>query len=211
VLGTSPEGAGNVVNEIAGLGGKAIAFAADLSSEKEIAGLMSNVKQTYGRIDILVNNAGIYAFGPIESFTPEKYHHEHNLNVLGLILTTKAAFPLFPHEGGSIINIGSRVNSLAPANSLISSAAAVDAITKVLAKELGPRQIRVNSLNPGVIMTAGFIAGGLADSPMQKHYVSITPLGRMGETDDVALPVVFLASADARWISGQLIMVTGGE
>jgi 3-oxoacyl-[acyl-carrier protein] reductase len=136
-----------------------------------------------------------------------------NLNVLGLLSTTKAALPLFPAEGGSIINIGSRVNTVAPAKSVISSAskAAVDAITKVLSKELGPRKIRVNSLNPGVITTEGFISGGLADSPMQKHYVELTPLGRMGEPDDVALPVVFLASDDSRWISGELILVAGGE
>jgi NAD(P)-dependent dehydrogenase (short-subunit alcohol dehydrogenase family) len=112
-----------------------------------------------------------------------------------------------------IINIGSRVNTVAPAKSVISSAskAAVDAITKVLSKELGPRKIRVNSLNPGVITTEGFISGGLADSPMEKHYVELTPLGRMGEPDDVALPAVFLASDDSRWISGELILVAGGE
>ncbi|RXH55392.1 SDR family NAD(P)-dependent oxidoreductase [Granulicella sibirica] len=210
---TSKEGADEVVSSILAAGGQAIAVGADVSNEPEIAKLFEKTKEVYGRVDILVNNAGVYAFGPIEQFTAEKYHHEHNLNVLGLILTTKAALPYFPKEGGSIINIGSRVNSVAPANSIISSAskAAVDAITKVLSKELGPRKIRVNSLNPGVITTEGFIAGGLADSPMQKHYVALTPLGRMGEPDDVALPVVFLASEDARWISGELILVAGGE
>jgi len=210
---TSKEGADQVVASIIAAGGKAIAVSADVSNEKEIAELFQKTKEAYGRVDILVNNAGIYAFGPIEEVTAEKYHHEHNLNVLGLILTTKAALPLFPATGGSIINIGSRVNTVAPANSLISSAskAAVDAITKVLSKELGPRKIRVNSLNPGIITTEGFIDGGLADSPMQKHYVGLTPLGRMGEPDDVALPVVFLASEDARWISGELILVAGGE
>jgi 3-oxoacyl-[acyl-carrier protein] reductase len=202
-----------VVSEIVSAGGKAIAVGADVSDEKAIAGLFAKTKEVYGKLDILVNNAGVYAFGPIEEVTAEKYHHEHNLNVLGLILTTKAALPLFPAEGGSIINIGSRVNSVAPAKSIVSSAgkAAVDAITKVLSKELGPRKIRVNSLNPGVITTEGFISGGLADSPMQKHYVELTPLGRMGEPDDVALPVVFLASDDSRWISGELIIVAGGE
>jgi 3-oxoacyl-[acyl-carrier protein] reductase len=210
---TSKEGADQVVASIIAAGGKAIAVSADVSNEKEIAELFQKTKEAYGRVDILVNNAGIYAFGPIEEVTAEKYHREHNLNVLGLILTTKAALPLFPATGGSIINIGSRVNTVAPANSLISSAskAAVDAITKVLSKELGPRKIRVNSLNPGIITTEGFIAGGLADSPMQKHYVGLTPIGRMGEPDDVALPVVFLASEDARWISGELILVAGGE
>jgi 3-oxoacyl-[acyl-carrier protein] reductase len=202
-----------VVSEIVTAGGKAVAICADVSDESAIAELFVKTKEVYGKLDILVNNAGVYAFGPIEEVTAEKYHHEHNLNVLGLILTTKAALPLFPAQGGSIINIGSRVNSVAPAKSIISSAskAAVDAITKVLCKELGPRKIRVNSLNPGVITTEGFISGGLADSPMQKHYVDLTPLGRMGEPDDVALPVVFLASDDSRWISGELIIVAGGE
>ena len=209
---TSKEGADEVVSAIVAAGGTAIAVGADVSDEQQIAELFRRTKEQFGRLDILVNNAGIYAFGPIEEFTAAKYHHEHNLNVLGLILTTKAALPLFPAEGGSIINIGSRVNSVAPANSLISSAskAAVDAITKVLSKELGPRKIRVNSLNPGVITTEGFIAAGLKDSPMQKHYVSLTPLGRMGEPDDVALPVVFLASDDSRWISGELITSPSG-
>jgi 3-oxoacyl-[acyl-carrier protein] reductase len=210
---TSKEGAEKVVSEIVGSGGKAVAYRADVSNETEIDGLFKWIKEKYGRLDILVNNAGVYAFGPLEEVTAEKYHREHNLNVLGLLLTTKAAVPLFPPEGGSIINIGSRVNSVAPAGSVVSSAskAAVDAITKVLCKELGPRKIRVNSLNPGVITTEGFISGGLADSPMQKHYVELTPLGRMGEPDDVALPVVFLASDDSRWISGELILVAGGE
>jgi 3-oxoacyl-[acyl-carrier protein] reductase len=205
--------ADHVVAEIVSAGGKAMAVGADVSDENAITELFAKTKEVYGKLDILVNNAGVYAFGPIEEVTAEKYHHEHNLNVLGLILTTKAALPLFPEQGGSIINIGSRVNSVAPAKSIISSAskAAVDAITKVLCKELGPRKIRVNSLNPGVITTEGFISGGLADSPMQKHYVDLTPLGRMGEPDDVALPVVFLACDDSRWISGELIIVAGGE
>lgn len=210
---TSKNDADRVVSEIVAAGGKAIAVGADVSDEKQIAELFAKTKEVYGKLDILVNNAGIYAFGPLEEVTPEKYHREHNLNVLGLLLTTKAAIYLFPSEGGSIINIGSRVNSVAPAKSAISSAskAAVDAITKVLSKELGPRKIRVNSLNPGIIMTEGFIAGGLANSPMQKHYVELTPLGRMGEPDDVAFPIVFLASDDSRWISGELIIVAGGE
>lgn len=210
---TDKEGADRVVAEIEAKSGRAMAIGADVSNEQQIAELFRRTKESFGRLDVLINNAGIYAFGPIEQVTAEKYHKEHDLNVLGLILTTKAALPLFPESGGSIINIGSRVNTVAPANSVISSAskAAVDAITKVLSKELGPRKIRVNSLNPGVITTEGFIAAGLADGPMQKHYVELTPLGRMGQPDDVAFPVVFLASDEARWISGELILVTGGE
>lgn len=209
----SRDGAEKVVSEITASGGTAVAIGADVSNEQEIDELFTQTKARFGKLDILVNNAGVYAFEALEEVTAERYHREHNLNVLGLLLTTKAALPLFPAEGGSIINIGSRVNSVAPAKSVVSSAskAAVDAITKVLCKELGPRNIRVNSLNPGVITTEGFIAAGLADSPMQKHYVDLTPLGRMGEPDDVALPVVFLASDDSRWISGELILVAGGE
>ena len=210
---SSKTDADRVVSEIVSAGGQAIAVGADVSDQDQITELFAKTQEVYGKLDILVNNAGVYAFGPLEEVTPEKYHHEHNLNVLGLLLTTKAALPLFPPEGGSIINIGSRVNSVAPAKSVISSAskAAVDAITKVLSKELGPRKIRVNSLNPGIITTEGFVSGGLADSPMQKHYVDLTPLGRMGEPDDVALPIVFLASDDSRWMSGELIIVAGGE
>ncbi|NYF92250.1 SDR family NAD(P)-dependent oxidoreductase [Tunturibacter empetritectus] len=154
---TSADSADQVVNKIIKSGGTAVAVKADVSNEDDIARLMFQIKEIYGRIDILVNNAGVYAFGPLEAITAASYHHEYDLNVLWLLLTTKTALHLFPADGGSIINIGSRVNSIAPANSVISSAskAAVNAIKMVLAKELGPREIRVNSLNPGIIMTEG--------------------------------------------------------
>jgi 3-oxoacyl-[acyl-carrier protein] reductase len=210
---SSKEGADRVVEGIINAGGNAMAVSADVSSESEIAKLFDQTKKKYGRVDILINNAGVYAFGPVESVTAEAYHREHNLNVLGLLLTTQAALPLFPETGGSIVNIGSRVSSVAPAGSTVSagSKAAVDAITKSLAKELGPRKIRVNSINPGVVMTEGFISAGLADSEMEKNNVALTPLGRIGQPDDIAPPVVFLASEDARWITGETIVVSGGE
>ena len=210
---SSEQGAAKVVGEIVAQGGKAIAVGADVSSEAGIARLFEETETAYGRVDILVNNAGVYAFGPLESVTAKAWRREFDLNVLGLLLTTQAALPLFPETGGSIVNIGSRVSSVAPAGSSVSAAskAAVDAITKSLAKELGPRKIRVNSVNPGVVMTEGFISGGLADSPMEKHNVELTPLGRIGQPDDIGPPVVFLASDDGRWITGETLIVSGGE
>ena len=186
----SEQGAAKVVGEIVAQGGKAIAVGADVSSEAGIARLFEETETAYGRVDILVNNAGVYAFGPLESVTAKAWRREFDLNVLGLLLTTQAALPLFPETGGSIVNIGSRVSSVAPAGSSVSAAskAAVDAITKSLAKELGPRKIRVNSVNPGVVMTEGFISGGLADSSMEKHNVELTPLGRIGQPDDIGPP-----------------------
>ena len=179
---SSKAGADKVVAEIISLGGKAIAVGADVSNQQQITQLFAKTREVYGKVDILVNNAGVYAFGPLEEVTEEKYHNEHNLNVLGLLLTTKAALPLFPPEGGSIINIGSRVNSVAPANSVISSAskAAVDAITKVLSKELGPRKIRVNSLNPGIITTEGFISRRTRRQPYAKTLCGAYPAGTYG-------------------------------
>lgn len=145
--------------------------------------------------------------------TADAWHREFNLNVLGLLMTIQAALPLFPATGGSIVNIGSRVSSVAPAGSSVSAAskAAVDAITKSLSKELGARKIRVNSVNPGVVLTEGFISAGLADSEMERSNVALTPLGRIGQPDDIGPPVVFLASDAARWITGELLIVSGGE
>lgn len=210
---TGKEGADKVVAEIVAAGGKAIAVCADVSNKDGIAKLFEETKAAFGKVDILVNNAGVYAFGPLESVTAEAWHREFNLNVLGLLLTTQAALSLFPETGGSVINIGSRVSTVAPAGSSVSAAskAAVDAITKSLSKELGPRKIRVNSVNPGVVMTDGFISAGLADSPMEKTNVALTPLGRIGQPDDIGPPVVFLASEDARWITGETMIVSGGE
>ncbi len=210
---TSQEGADKVMSEIVAAGGRAIAVSADVSDSAGIAKLFRETKAEYGMLDILINNAGVYAFGPLETVTADSWHREFNINVLGLLLTIQAALPLFPQSGGSIINIGSRVSSVAPAGSSVSAAskAAVDAITKSLSKEFGARKIRVNSVNPGVVLTEGFIAGGLADSEMERLNVSLTPLGRIGQPDDIGPPVVFLASEAARWITGELLIVSGGE
>jgi 3-oxoacyl-[acyl-carrier protein] reductase len=210
---SSKEGADAVVAAIKNAGGQAIAIGADVSREDEIAHLFSEIRKHHDHIDILVNNAGVYGFGPLESVTASEYDRQFDLNVKGLLLTTQAAVADFPLSGGSIVNVGSVVSTLTPASSSISAGnkAAVDAITRCLSKELGPRKIRVNSINPGVVMTEGFISGGLAGSDFEKHAVALTPLGRMGQPVDIALPIVFLASEDARWITGQTISVSGGE
>jgi len=210
---TSKDGADRVVSTIQAEGGRADAVCADVSTESGVAFLIAEAKRLHGRVDILINNAGVYGFQGIESVTAEEFHRQFNLNVLGLLLTVKAALPLFPQSGGSIVNISSTVSLRPPASSAIAggSKAAVDVATKSLAKELGPRQIRVNSLNVGVVMTEGFISGGLAGSAFEKHAISLTPLGRIGQPDDIAFPALFLASDESRWITGETIAVAGGE
>ncbi|MCW3061788.1 MAG: short-chain dehydrogenase/reductase [Capsulimonas sp.] len=210
---SSKDGAQKVVAEIVEAGGSAIAVPADVTNEREIANLFDETKKAYGRIDILINNAGVYAFAPLEAVTAEEYHRQFDVNVLGVLLTTKAALPLFPKIGGSIVNIGSVVSTLAPAAFTVSAGAkgALDTITKCLAKELGPRGIRVNAINPGVVITEGLVAGGLAGGDFERQAAALTPLGRVGQPDDIAPPVVFLASDDARWITGETIIVSGGE
>jgi 3-oxoacyl-[acyl-carrier protein] reductase len=209
---TSREGADKVVREIRAAGGEAVAIQANVAVEKEVDALFQGVKEKYGRVDILVNNAGVYSFGTLDAVTPELYRQMYDVNVLGLLLASKAASPLFPASGGAIVNISSVVSVLTPpmASIYASSKAAVDAITKSLAKELAPRNIRVNAINPGVIRTEGLVSAGIADSELETQLVSITPLGRVGQPDDVALPVVFLASDDARYITGTTLFVSGG-
>jgi len=209
---TSREGAENVVNEITKSGGKAVAIGASVSKEEEIQKLFDETKKVYGKVDILVNNAGVYSFGSIEDLSIEDYKRQYDTNVLGLLLTTKAALPLIPDEGGSVVNISSIVSTLAPATSAVysSTKAAVDTITKALAKELGSRNIRVNSINPGFVVTEGTHSAGFVGSDFEKGAVASTPLGRAGEPEDIAPPVAFLASDDARWITGETIFVSGG-
>jgi 3-oxoacyl-[acyl-carrier protein] reductase len=208
----SQEGADRVVRDIVSAGGKAIAVGANLAIETEIAKLFEATKNHFGRVDILVNNAGVYTFAPIEAVTPELYNRMFNTNVLGLLLTTKAALPLFPSTGGSVVNIGSVASTLAPPSASLyaASKAAVDAITKVLAKELGPRKIRVNGVSPGLVATEGYDAAGFTSSDFEKQGVAMTPLGRVGQPDDIALPVAYLASEDARWITGEIVYASGG-
>ncbi|HEX4772781.1 MAG TPA: glucose 1-dehydrogenase [Bryobacteraceae bacterium] len=209
---TSREGADNVVAEITKAGGKAIAVGGSVAKESDIETLFAETKKAYGKVDILVNNAGVYAFAPIEQITADDYNRQYNTNVLGLLLTTKAALPLFPAEGGSVVNISSIVSTLAPAATSVysSTKGAVDTITKSLAKELGPRKIRVNAINPGLVITEGTQSAGIADSDFEKSAVASTPLGRAGRPEDIAPPVAFLASDDARWITGETIYVSGG-
>jgi 3-oxoacyl-[acyl-carrier protein] reductase len=193
-------------------GGKAIAVQGDVSKPAHIERLFSETKSAFGRLDILVNNAGVYEFAPLENVTEELFHKQFDLNVLGLLLTTKEAVKHMSREGGSVINIGSGASSMRPANSSVYTAtkAAVDAITGVLAKELGPRKIRVNSINPGMIETEGVHAGGFVGSDFQKMVESQAPLGRMGQPDDIAPTAVYLASSDSKYVTGESLLVSGG-
>ena len=209
---TSRNGAEKVVSEITKDGGKAIAVGGSVANQKDIDQLFTETTKAFGKIDILVNNAGVYAFAPLEQVTADDYKRQYDTNVLGLLLTTKAALPHFPPEGGSVVNISSIVSTLAPpaASVYSSTKGAVDTITKSLAKELGPRKIRVNAINPGYVVTEGTQSVGIVGSDFEKQAIAQTPLGRAGQPNDIAAPVAFLASDDARWITGETIFVSGG-
>lgn len=208
---SSKEGAEAVVASITGAGGKAIAVQADVSKSVQADALIAAAVSTFGRLDILVNNSGVYAFSPIESVTEEHYRQMFDVNVLGLLLTTSAASKHLG-EGGSVINISSAVTSLLPPQSAVytGSKGAVDAITGVLAGELGARHIRVNAINPGIVETEGTHTAGFIGSDFESGAVSQTPLGRTGQPDDIAAVAVFLASDDARWLTGEKITASGG-
>jgi 3-oxoacyl-[acyl-carrier protein] reductase len=205
-------GADKTVAEITKAGGKAVAVGASVAKSSDIDKLFAETKKAFGKVDILVNNAGVYSFSPLETITEEEINRIYSTNVTGLLLTTKAALPLFPAEGGSVINIGSVVSELTPPASAVytSTKGAVDTITRVLAKELGPKKIRVNSVNPGFTITEGTHSAGLADSDFEKNAISQTPLGRAGKPDDIADVVTFIASDDARWVTGSLLQAGGG-
>ena len=209
---SSKEGADKVVAEIKSKGGKAVAVQGDFSKQEDIGKVFGEVKKTFGRLDTLVNNAGVYNFAPLEQVTAEEYHRIFNLNVLGLLLASKESLKYFSPEGGSIINIGSVVSSLTPPNSSVYTATkgAVDAITQVLAKELGPKNIRVNSINPGMVETEGVHAAGFIGSDFEKNAVAQTPLGRIGQPNDIATIATFLASDDSKWLTGELVKAGGG-
>jgi 3-oxoacyl-[acyl-carrier protein] reductase len=209
---SSKEGADQIVDEIIKRGGKAIAIQGDVAKKKDIERLFAETKKAFGRLDVLVNNAGVYQFAPLEDATESEFHREFNTNVLGLILATQEAVKHFGADGGSVINISSAATAVTPPTSAIYTATkgAVDAITRVLAKELGPKKIRVNSVNPGGVETEGFHAGGYAGSDFEKQMVAQTPLGRLGQPEDIAPVVSFLASSDAAWITGEVIYVAGG-
>ena len=209
---SSKEGADRVVDEIAKRGGKAIAVQADVAKKNDIERLFAETKNAFGRLDILVNNAGVYQFAPIEAVTEEEFHREYNTNVLGILLATQEALKHFGAEGGSVINVSSIATSVTPPNSSIytGTKGAVDAITRVLAKELGPKKVRVNAIRPGGVVTEGFHALGMPGSDFEKQMIAQTPLGRIGQPHDIAPAAVFLASRDGAWITGETIMVGGG-
>jgi len=209
---SSKEGADRVVAEITEKGGKAVAVQGDVSRASDVRRLFAETKRTFGKLDILVNNAGVYQFATLEEITEEQFHRHFNTNVLGLILATQEAAKLFGPEGGSVINIGSTVSSITPPATAVYTATkgAVDAITHVLAKELGPKKIRVNSINPGMVETEGVHAGGFVGSDLQKQLETQTPLGRIAQPDDIAPIAVFLASTDSRWLTGETMLASGG-
>jgi 3-oxoacyl-[acyl-carrier protein] reductase len=208
---SSKSGADTVVSAITAAGGKAIAVHGNVSKASEAQGIIDAAITNFGHLDILVNNSGVYEFSPIESFTEEHYNKIFNVNVLGLLLTTQAAVKHLG-EGASIINIGSVVSSLTPPNSAAYTATkgAVDAITGVLAKELGAKKIRVNSINPGMVETEGVHTAGFLGTDFEKGTVAQTPLGRIGQVDDIASVATFLASNDSKWITGELVRTGGG-
>lgn len=205
-------GADKTVAEITAAGGKAVAVKASVAVPAEIEFLIAESVKAFGKIDILVNNAGVYQFAPLEEITPELFHRQFDINVLGLLLTTQAAVRHFPAEGGSIINISSVVSTLGLPGGAVygGTKAAVDAATRSLAKELGLRGIRVNSINPGMVATEGTATAGIDGSDFQKAVIATTPLGRIGVPQDIATAAVFLASSDASWISGETLFISGG-
>jgi 3-oxoacyl-[acyl-carrier protein] reductase len=208
---SSKSGADAVVAAITGAGGKAVAVGGDVSKAKEAQGIIDAAIKNYGRLDILVNNSGIYEFSPIETVTEEQFHKMFNVNVLGAILTTQAAVKHMG-DGGSIINIGSGVSRLTPAYSTVytGTKGALDAITGVLSRELGPKKIRVNTINPGMVETEGTQTGGFLGSDMEKALIAQAPLGRTGKVGDIAPIAVFLASDDSAWLTGEQLLATGG-
>ncbi|HEV3100682.1 MAG TPA: glucose 1-dehydrogenase [Candidatus Udaeobacter sp.] len=209
---SSKTDADKVVDEITKRGGKAVAVQGSVAKKAEVEKLFAATEKTFGKIDILVNNAGVYQFTPLEEITEEEFHREFNTNVLGMMLATQEALKHFGPEGGSVINIGSLASSLTPPTAVVYNATkgAVDAITRTLAKELGPRKIRVNSINPGMVITEGAVAGGYTEGDMRKMFESQTPLGRVGQTDDIAPAAVFFASPDSGWITGETLLIAGG-
>ncbi|QSN65149.1 glucose 1-dehydrogenase [Caballeronia sp. M1242] len=208
---SSRNGADAVVADIVAANGKAIAVGGDVSNAADAKGVVNAAVETYGRLDIVVNNSGIYEFSPIEEITEEHFHKQFNVNVLGVLLVTQAASKHLG-EGASIINVSSVVSRITPPASAVYSGTkgAVDAITGVLARELGARKIRVNSINPGMVATEGTHTAGIIGSEMETGIVAQTPLGRLGNPDDIASVAVFLASDEARWLTGESIIASGG-
>jgi 3-oxoacyl-[acyl-carrier protein] reductase len=208
---SSKDGAQKVVADITDAGGKAVAVKGDVSKSADAKGIVDAAIEHYGKLDILVNNSGVYAFSPLEDITEDEFHRQFNINVLGLLLTTQAASKHMG-EGSSIINIGSVVSRITPPGSAIytGTKGAVDAITGVLSRELGPRKIRVNALNPGMVETEGTHSAGFIGSDFETGTVAQTPLGRLGQPNDIASIAVFLASDDSAWLTGEQLLAGGG-
>lgn len=210
---SSKAGADKVVDDIVKAGGKAVAVQANVARPEEIQRLFADSKKAFGRLDVLVNNAGVYEFAPIEGVTPGHFYKQFDLNVLGLLLATQEAVKQFGSEGGSIVNISSVVATTGVPNASVYSATkgAVNAITRSLAQELGPKKIRVNSINPGMVETDGLHATGIAESDFRGQIEKETPLGRIGQPQDIAPAVVFLSSSDSSWITGENWYISGGN
>lgn len=208
---SSKAGADKVVTEIQAAGGKAVAVGGDVSRKEQAEGIVDAAVKNYGRLDILVNNSGVYEFQPLENVTEEHFHRLFNINVLGTIFTTQAAAK-YLGKGGSVINISSVASRLTPPSSTVYSATkgALDALTGVLARELGPKKIRVNAINPGIVETEGTVTGGFIGSDLEKMLVAQTPLGRTGKVSDIAPIAVFLASDDSGWVTGEQLLASGG-
>jgi 3-oxoacyl-[acyl-carrier protein] reductase len=209
---SSKEGADKVVSEIKAKGGKAIAIQGDVSKSADVTRLFAETKKAYGTFDVLVNNAGVYEFAPLEAVTEAEFHREFNINVLGPILTTQEALKHFGPKGGSVINISSVASTAPVPNSVVYSATkgALDTITRGLAKELGARNIRVNTIAPGGVETEGTHRIGVIGSDFEKQLIAGTPLGRIGQPEDIAQVAVFLASDDSGWLTGERIAASGG-
>ena len=210
--GAGRQGADRVVSEITGQGGKAVAVQGDLTKPDEVERLVADTVAALGPIDVLVNNAGVYEFAPLDGITIDHFHRQFDVNVLGLLLVSKHAARRFSDKGGSIVNISSGVSTITPPNSAVYTAtkASVDAITAVLSKELAPRRIRVNAINPGMVATEGVVAAGFHEGEMRTWLESVTPLARIGKVEEIAPAVVFLASDDASYVTGETLHVTGG-
>jgi 3-oxoacyl-[acyl-carrier protein] reductase len=209
---TSKQGADRVVDEISKRNGRAVAIQGDVAKAADLERIFAETKRVFGQLDVLVNNAGVYEFAPLEAITEEQFHRQFNTNVLGLILATREAVKYFGERGGSVINIGSVASRQTPPSTCVYTATkgAVDAVTGVLAKELGSKHIRVNSINPGFVETEGVHAAGLIDGDFIQGLVAQTPLGRGGQPEDIAPVAVFLASDDSHWVTGEHVLVSGG-
>lgn len=209
---TSKEGADRVVDEITKRNGRAVAIQGDVAKAADVKRIFAETKRAFDQLDILVNNAGVYEFALLEAVTEEQFHRQFNTNVLGLILATREAVKYFGESGGSVINIGSVASRTTPPSSCVYTATkgAVDAVTGVLAKELGPKHIRVNSINPGFVETEGVHAAGLVEGEFVTSLIAQTPLGRGGQPEDIGPIAVFLASDDAHWLTGEHLLASGG-